>query len=52
MLFAWHAMHRIYHSLHDVGIPIGMPAKLVCYGVALAITLVAAGSLLTIGFHP
>jgi len=50
MLFAWHAVHRIYHSLHDVGIPLGTPAKLACYGTALAITLVAAGSLLAIGF--
>ena len=50
MLFAWHAVHRIYHSLHDVGIPIGTPAKLICYGTALAITVVAAFSLLSIGF--
>ena len=50
MLFAWHAVHRIYHSLHDVGIPLGTVAKLVCYGTALAITFVAAGSLLATGF--
>ena len=50
MLFAWHAVHRIYHSLHDLGIPIGTPAKIVCYGGALLITLVAAASLLSIGF--
>lgn len=50
MLFAWHAVHRIYHSLHDVGIPTGAAAKLVCYGVAMVITLVAAASLLSIGF--
>jgi fumarate reductase subunit D len=50
MLFAWHAVHRIYHSLHDVGIPIGTTAKLVCYGGALAITLAAAYHLLAIGF--
>jgi fumarate reductase subunit D len=49
-LFAWHAVHRIFHSLHDLGIPIGMPAKLACYGSALVITLVAAASLLAIGF--
>jgi fumarate reductase subunit D len=49
-LFAWHAVHRIYHSLHDVGIQIGTTAKLVCYGTAMAITLVAAYSLLAIGF--
>jgi fumarate reductase subunit D len=49
-LFAWHAVHRIFHSLHDVGIPNGTGAKLLCYGTALALTLVAAGSLLAIGF--
>ena len=45
-LFAWHAMHRILHSLHDVGIPIGTASKLACYGTALALTLVAGWSLL------
>jgi fumarate reductase subunit D len=49
-LFAWHAVHRIFHSLHDVGIRTGTAAKLVCYGGALAITLAAAGALLAIGF--
>ena len=49
-LFAWHAAHRIFHSLHDVGIPHGTPSKLVCYGSALVMTLVAAYSLLRIGF--
>ena len=49
-LFAWHAVHRIYHSLHDLGIPTGALAKLVCYGGALLITMVAAYSLLSIGF--
>ena len=50
MLFAWHAVHRIYHSLHDVGIHTGAVAKLICYGTAMAITLVAAVALLAIGF--
>ena len=49
-LFAWHAVHRIYHSLHDVGIRTGLVVQLACYGCALAITLVAAWSLLAIGF--
>ena len=49
-LFAWHAVHRIYHSLHDLGIHGGAFAKLMCYGAALAITVVAAVSLLSIGF--
>jgi fumarate reductase subunit D len=49
-LFAYHAVHRIYHSLHDLGIPLGVPAKLVCYGGAFLITVIAAWSLLSIGF--
>ena len=49
-LFAWHAAHRIFHSLHDVGIHNGTPAKLACYGAALAITLITAASLLRLGF--
>ena len=49
-LFAWHAAHRIFHSLHDVGIPHGTPSKVDCYGSALVMTLIAAFSLLRIGF--
>ena len=49
-LYAWHAVHRIYHSLHDLGIPAGAPGKLLCYGTALAITLAVAVSLLLIGW--
>lgn len=49
-LFAWHAAHRIFHSLHDVGIHSGTMAKLLCYGSAFVMTLVAAYSLLHIGF--
>jgi len=50
VLFAWHAVHRIFHSLHDLGLHTGAGAKLVCYGGAAAITVVAAVSLLSIGF--
>ena len=49
-LFAWHAAHRIFHSLHDLGFQKGVVAKSACYGGALAITLVAAVSLLQVGF--
>ena len=49
-LFAWHAAHRILHSLHDLGIHMSLPVKLICYGAALAITLVSAAGLLAIGF--
>jgi fumarate reductase subunit D len=31
-LFLWHAAHRIFHSLHDIGIHAGTGAKLLCYG--------------------
>lgn len=48
-LFAWHAAHRIFYSLHDVGVPAGLVARLACYGAALAVTLVAAASLLAVG---
>lgn len=41
-LYAWHAAHRIYKSLHDVGIPPGTLAASLCYGTALAATLLAA----------
>ena len=50
MLFAWHAAHRILCSLHDIGIRKGLVAKSACYGAALAVTIVAASSLLRIGF--
>jgi succinate dehydrogenase subunit D len=49
-LFAWHAVHRLFHSLHDLGLRTGTAAKLACYGTALLITLVAAASLLWLGF--
>jgi fumarate reductase subunit D len=49
-LFTWHAVHRIFHSLHDLGIHNGAVAKLICYGGALAMTVVTAVSLLSLGF--
>ena len=48
-LFSWHAAHRIFHSLHDLGVHNGALTKIVCYGAALALTLIAAASLLAIG---
>jgi fumarate reductase subunit D len=47
-LYAWHAVHRIFHSLHDIGIHTGAVAKLVCYGTALLITLTTVVSLLRV----
>lgn len=49
-LFAWHAVHRLFHSLHDIGLRTGPLAKVVCYGTAAAITGVAGLSLLILGF--
>jgi len=50
VLFAWHAAHRIFHSLHDIHIHTGVLAKLLCYGSALLVTLLSAWSLFMIGF--
>lgn len=44
-LFLWHAAHRILHSLHDLGVPNGAATRYVCYGTALAATLLAAAAL-------
>jgi fumarate reductase subunit D len=49
-LFAWHAAHRLLHSLHDLGLHTGALAKAGCYGAALTITLVSASALLGLGF--
>ncbi|MDR2507202.1 MAG: fumarate reductase subunit FrdD [Candidatus Accumulibacter sp.] len=49
-LFLWHSVHRIFHSLHEFGIPAGPTSKLVCYGTALAGTLVSAFVLFRMGF--
>jgi fumarate reductase subunit D len=43
-------VHRILCSLHDVGIHKTLGVKLVCYGCAMAITVVSAISLLSLGF--
>ena len=49
-LFLWHGAHRIFHSLHDLGVRKGTAAKLACYGVALIGTLAAGYALLAVGF--
>ncbi|NDH53657.1 MAG: fumarate reductase subunit FrdD [Betaproteobacteria bacterium] len=49
-LFAWHAAHRIFHSLHDVHIRTGLLARLACYGSAAVMTLLSAWALLVLGF--
>ncbi|MDW5416331.1 fumarate reductase subunit FrdD [Iodobacter sp. CM08] len=45
-LFLWHAVHRIFHSLHDVGIHTGPLARLLCYGIAFVGTMLAGWALL------
>jgi len=49
-LFAWHAAHRIFHSLHDLGVHTGALARLACYGGAALLTAVSAVALLSLGF--
>jgi fumarate reductase subunit D len=49
-LSLWFAVHRVYHSLHEFGIHAGTGAKLLCYGIAMAGTVVSAFVLLRIGF--
>ena len=49
-LFLWHAAHRIFHSLHEIGIHGGFGAKLLTYGIAFAGTVISATVLLRIGF--
>jgi len=49
-LFLWHAAHRIYHSLHEIGIHAGFGAKIACYGVAFVATVISAVVLLGLGF--
>ena len=49
-LTLWHAFHRIYHSLHELGIHRGLLlVRVVSYGTALAGTLLAAYLLVALG---
>ena len=49
-LFLWHSVHRIFHTLHDIGVHAGLVAKLICYGIAMAGTLAAGYALLCLGW--
>lgn len=49
-LFMWHAAHRIFHSMHEIGIHGGLFAKLICYGSAFSTTVISAYVLLELGF--
>ncbi len=42
MLTAWHACHRIYHTLHDLTVRVTKLHWFVFYGLAAAITFAAA----------
>ncbi len=49
-LYLWHAAHRIFKSLHDVGIHPSIQSKLACYGSALLGTVIAVYCVLAVGF--
>lgn len=49
-LSLWFAVHRVYHSLHEFGIHAGTGAKMICYGIAMIITVICAAVLLGLGF--
>jgi fumarate reductase subunit D len=49
-LSLWFAVHRVYHSLHEFGIHAGAGAKLICYGIAMIVTVICAVCLLGLGF--
>ena len=50
VMFLWHAAHRIYKSLHDVGIHPSPGSRLACYGSALVGTVAALYGVLAVGF--
>ena len=49
-LFLFHAAHRIYHGLHDLGVHAGAVAMAAIYGAALVGSVVTAALLLAVGF--
>lgn len=40
-LFLFHGFHRLYHTLHDLGVHVGPGIKGLCHGLAALGTLVA-----------
>ena len=48
-LFLFHGVHRMYHTLHDFGIPVGPWRKSLFHGAAALGTLVAAIALFAVG---
>ena len=49
-LFLFHAAHRIYHGLHDIGVHAGTGTMVAAYGSALLGTLITAWLLIAAGF--
>jgi fumarate reductase subunit D len=49
-LFLFHAVHRIYHGLHDLGVHAGTGTMVAAYGSAAVGTLITAYLLLAVGF--
>ena len=49
-LFLFHAVHRIYHGLHDLGVHAGAGAMVAAYGSAAVATLITICLLLAVGF--
>ena len=48
-LFLFHGMHRLYHTLHDLGMHVGPGIKGACHGLAALGTLAAVVLVLRIG---
>jgi len=49
----WHSMHRIFHSLHDLGIKRGRDwQQVLCYGFAFAISVFLFTLILNIATAP
>jgi len=48
-LFLFHGLHRIYHCLHELGLPLGHGGMALFHGLAAAGTLVAAYLVIAIG---
>ncbi|WP_136413226.1 fumarate reductase subunit FrdD [Herbaspirillum sp. ST 5-3] len=50
ILYLWHAAHRIFKSLHDVGIHPSPASKMACYGTAFIGSVLAIYAVLAVGF--
>lgn len=50
MLFLFHGCHRLYHSLHDLGVHVGPGIKAAFHGFAALGSLAALLLLIRIGF--